>query len=331
MTKKINNQKNIAKTILGCFMLVITISIITFSLASSLTELKEHTDNYGNLIPENCKVWFDGCNTCTVSEDGMIGCTKKYCQELEEPKCVEYNENDRVQNDCFCTMEYNPVCGIDGNTYGNPCVAECENVEIDYFGECENYLDTNKPTIKGEIISISDNSVLIAEGIEGEYNGSFENLIGNAIWFSINRETIFLNYESREEIAFKEFNVGDKVYVWNTGLILETYPAQTTAYAIALVESNYVKDCFCTLEYNPVCGIDGNTYGNPCVAECENVEIDYFGECENNDAIACAMDMEKCPDGTWVGRTGPDCEFICPTQKNLFERIWTRITSLFKR
>lgn len=27
--------------------------------------------------------------------------------------------------------------------------------------------------------------------------------------------------------------------------------------------------------------------------------------------VACTEDVKKCPDGTWVGRTGPNCEFVC--------------------
>ncbi len=29
-------------------------------------------------------------------------------------------------------------------------------------------------------------------------------------------------------------------------------------------------------------------------------------------ARACTMDAMECPDGSFVGRTGPNCEFICP-------------------
>ena len=28
--------------------------------------------------------------------------------------------------------------------------------------------------------------------------------------------------------------------------------------------------------------------------------------------VACTMDAMMCPDGSWVGRTGPLCEFVCP-------------------
>lgn len=28
--------------------------------------------------------------------------------------------------------------------------------------------------------------------------------------------------------------------------------------------------------------------------------------------VFCTADAMECPDGSWVGRTGPNCEFVCP-------------------
>ncbi|ETO31385.1 laminin G, domain-containing 2 [Reticulomyxa filosa] len=38
---------------------------------------------------------------------------------------------------CCCSPTWDKVCGQDGFTYPNPCLAECFGVVIDYYGECE--------------------------------------------------------------------------------------------------------------------------------------------------------------------------------------------------
>lgn len=31
-----------------------------------------------------------------------------------------------------------------------------------------------------------------------------------------------------------------------------------------------------------------------------------------DEPVACTNEAQQCPDGSWVGRSGPDCEFVCP-------------------
>ena len=39
--------------------------------------------------------------------------------------------------DCMCTQQYDPVCGCDGKTYGNACMARCAGVKSWTPGECK--------------------------------------------------------------------------------------------------------------------------------------------------------------------------------------------------
>ena len=91
------------------------------------------------------------------------------------------------ENLVVCTMQWDPMCGVDGETYGNMCVLDAADVTLDYQGECTAELpinpnaDLNEPAFCAEIYTpvcgtdgktYSNQCFLdLAEEVELDYQG----------------------------------------------------------------------------------------------------------------------------------------------------------------
>ena len=57
-----------------------------------------------------------------------------YSCSVQEPECLD---EDQINPEAICTMDYTPVCGCDNSTYGNSCQAEAAGLLHWEDGACQ--------------------------------------------------------------------------------------------------------------------------------------------------------------------------------------------------
>ena len=46
-----------------------------------------------DMIPNNCRSWYDGCNTCSVTNGNWGACTRMMCFRNDNSRCLSFNVN----------------------------------------------------------------------------------------------------------------------------------------------------------------------------------------------------------------------------------------------
>lgn len=260
--------------------IILAVLIIVVVLIFSLVVLQDN-----NKKVENLNLWILESNFCIEkggkidirsTEFGEYGvCVFEDFSECEIEMFFngECNAGDHIVDpELICTTEYNPVCGINGVTYSNPCMAG--EVEIVHYAPCgteEEIFCTEEydPVCGIDGVTYSNECYANVAGVEIAHPGecdSSENMIDDG-----------------------EGILCPTVYEPVCGMDGITY-SNTCFAEIANVDIDYPGECelddeeglFCPTVYDPVCGIDGISYANACFAEIEGIDIDYAGECEDS-------------------------------------------------
>ena len=91
-------------------------------------------------IPNNCVTWYDGCNTCSVTNGVIGGCTMMYCFVQNDPYCQAFTSGIlNIGELCYRFCEDNSQNPIDRQSYcpdGTECSPERNQVSMVVFDSC---------------------------------------------------------------------------------------------------------------------------------------------------------------------------------------------------
>jgi len=206
-------------------------------------------------------------------------------REVSKGKC----NGGRSRCPAVCTLEYDPVCGSDGKTYGNMCglfaAARCENkpyLKKLYDGECTSgkLPDRSKQTGCPGICTREYRPVCGSDG------RTYSNpCVFRSAKRCENKPELEIEHEGECEwngVAPRESE--------NKNDDKDEDQRDPDDEGVDRQNGSSESGCMfaCTLEYRPLCGSDGRTYSNPCVfratKRCRNtpnLTIVAQGACPN--------------------------------------------------
>lgn len=208
---------------------------------------------------------------------------KPYGTVKGDTMASEPSSSSKKKPNCSCAKIYAPVCCKGGHTYGNACEAKCAGAEIESTGECPH------KDAAGSITSTTNTPSPSSESATSAPTSSSSSKKANCVCAKMyapvccKGDHTYSNACEAKCAGAEIIGQGECPHQAAAGSITST--TNTTTKIIA--ES---AACSCDDSVKEVCGDDGKTYSNQCMATCAGAKVASEGACK---ATAAAIKASK--------------------------------------
>lgn len=228
----------------------------------------------GRIHNHNTKFELD-CNEC-LCHNGEIICTKHECYSHTKHSIKGYTGLP-----CNCDTRYIPVCGENGHTYWNPCLARCSQIGDGKFklGECQTHNPCKQNNCNGNEVCVPRFQKCLHHTKCQQY------------------QCLNVNKDCSDPSVVDPVCGSDGVEYQNLCSLLQS--------SSEVVQVAYWGHCKqgCIYNSSVVCGMDRENYPSECHAWAANVMVDYYGHCHVTPALVGKQESAQyqcesviCPD-----------------------------------